>query len=115
MCNEANTFENHDFFVKSLFWKKVSAPIFRPKPSFSNGLIFFSEGVRPSGFFYREIESGKYMGKLTELKNIASASRNLKTKIFPLDFCGYPVRTFLNREISQFKDHSEGSKTTRVI
>ena len=82
------------FFVKSLFLKKVSAPFFDPNLHFQKDRTFFSEGVRPSGFFNRKIESGKFMGKLTELKNIASASRNLKRMIFPLDFCG-PVCTHL--------------------
>ena len=82
------------FFVKSLFLKKVSAPFFDPNLHFQKDWAFFSEGVRPSVFFNRKIEGGKYMGNLTELKNIASASRNLKTKIFPLDFCG-PVCTHL--------------------
>ena len=79
MCNEAHTFENHDFFVKSMFLKKVSAPFLDPNLHFQKDRTFFSEGVRPSDFFKTKIESGKFMGKLTEFKNIVSVSRNPKT------------------------------------
>ena len=89
MCNEANTFENHDFFSRKItVFEKVSAPFFDPNLHFQKDWTFFSEGVRPSGFFNRKIESGKFMGKLTESKKIVSALRNLEKTIFLVNFCG---------------------------
>ena len=98
MYNEANTFENHDFFRKITVFEKVSAPFFDPNLHFQKDWTFFSEGVRPSYFFKMKIESGKFMGKLIAFKKIVSALRNLEKTIFLVKFCGSPVRTFLNRE-----------------
>ena len=56
MCNEADTFENHDFFRKVTVFEKVSAPFFDPNLHFQKDWVFFSEGIRPSDFFKLKVK-----------------------------------------------------------
>ena len=87
-------------YIKRLFQyrKKVSTSFFDQNLHFQIDWHFFSEGVRHSDFFYRKVESLKFMGKLTDFKNITSASRNLESSIFLVKSSGLPVRTFPSRE-----------------
>ena len=96
---EAKTFENPDFLLKITVFENITRAFSMLNLHFQRNWHFFSEGVGTSGFFKKKIESGKFMGKLTDFENIVSARRNSRSSDFPLNFCGYAVRTFPRREI----------------
>ena len=90
MCNEAKTFENPDFLLKITVFENITRPFSDSNLHFQKDWHFFSEGVRTSDFFKKKIESGKFMGKLTDFENIVSARRKSRWWIFPYEICGPP-------------------------